>query len=319
MVRSSALAFFVTALAACSDGETSDPSGSRPSKEKKDDAGSVPNDPGGFGAVDAGTVDAGDENGCSEAAKLVYVVGYEDRGLYSFAPDKLAFKRIGTVSCTKDPKNLPRSMAVDRKGIAWINHLDGRIYKVDTKDASCVDSGYEAPSSAWRTVNMGFASNSPGSSDETLYVVNAGLGTRGLAKIDPNTLKLTPIGDFSGELAGIAGELTGTGSARLFGFFKTMGQMTFSELDPKNAASIGQNVKVQGTLVTPSTAPGYAFSFWGGDFWFYVATSEHPASKVIRYKASGDKSQAVVLDDVGGFQIVGAGVSTCAPTTPTVK
>jgi hypothetical protein len=260
------------------------------------------------------------QSDCSEAAKLVYVVSYEERDLYSFNPAALEFKRIGTLDCAGNPSILPRSMAVDRQGVAWINHTDGRIYKVDTKDASCVDSGFEPPSADWAFLNMGFSSDAAGSSAETLYVVSAlnkSVSTdpeppHRLGKIDTTTLKLTEIGDFSGELKGVRGELTGTGSGKLFGFFRTPLRMTFSELDPKTAASIGELVPVLDT----NDQGAYAFSFWGGDLWFYSTPTTDAPSQVIQYKVSGDKSQTVVLGDVGGFQIVGAGVSTCAPTTP---
>src|SRR5262245_59158675 len=41
---------------------------------------------------------AADLADCNDAAKLVYVVS-EDKVLYSFAPDKLLFTKIGTLGC----------------------------------------------------------------------------------------------------------------------------------------------------------------------------------------------------------------------------
>jgi hypothetical protein len=64
-----------------------------------------------------------------------------------------------------------------------------------------------------------------------------------------------------------------------------------------------------------STGGAFAFSFWGGDFWFYTATESTP-SKVTRLETSGYNSLTTAKDNVGNFRIVGAGVSTCAPTAP---
>jgi hypothetical protein len=77
-------------------------------------------------------------------------------------------------------------------------------------------------------------------------------------------------------------------------------------------------IDVLGTEQTNAGLVDSAFSYWGGDFWFYYSSNRAP-SQVIRYKAATDKTQDVVLNDVGGFKITGAGVSTCAPTVPVVK
>ncbi len=52
-----------------------------------------------------------------------------------------------------------------------------------------------------------------------------------------------------------------------------------------------------------------------GDFWFYTAVQ--PAYTVLTPKQSStDGNLSTVKQDIGGFRIVGAGVSACAPTTP---
>ena len=53
---------------------------------------------------------------------------------------------------------------------------------------------------------------------------------------------------------------------------------------------------------------------WGGDFWFYTQ-GNGVGSTVTHYKYATDKSYVNAVADTG-FVIVGAGVSTCAPTTP---
>ena len=64
-----------------------------------------------------------------------------------------------------------------------------------------------------------------------------------------------------------------------------------------------------------NTGDAWAFSFWGGDFWFYTSPEPVP-SVVTRKQTSTDGNISTAKQDVGGFRIVGAGVSTCAPTTP---
>jgi hypothetical protein len=275
----------------------------------------TPNGGGGPGPVDPIVVvpDGGapTTGGCSEAAKLVYVI--TDTGaLYSFKPDTLVFTSIGTVKCANDGGGY-NSMAVDRSGTAWVNAQSGALFKVSTTDASCKPTSYVAETGPFKTFGMAFSSNSVGSNDETLYVAsNAGIASgNGLASIDTTTFKLKRIGDYGGAVSGQSAELTGTGDAKLFGFFTTA------------PARLGEITKATGVTPTTramdgvSTGSAFAFSFWGGDFWFYTAQAVGTSS-VTRLKQATDKSISVVKANLG-FKIVGAGVSTCAPTSPPVN
>jgi hypothetical protein len=248
-------------------------------------------------------------DGCSDAAKLVYVVS-EENALYSFQPDKGTFTLIGTLDCPSLAS--PNSMAVDRSGTAWVNYSDGSLFKVSTANASCTATTFEPGQSGFVKFGMAFATNGPNTEDETLYVcgITGQNGGKGLAKIDLGTMKLTTIGDFSGNLRSLGAELTGTGDGRLFGFFTTSPNATLAQIAEADAATSG-NVDLNGV----QTGNAWAFSFWGGDFWFYTSTGFEP-STVTRLRASSDNQIAVAKADVGGFRIVGAGVSTCAPTTP---
>ena len=142
-----------------------------------------------------------------------------------------------------------------------------------------------------------------GNVDATPTTPSSGLG---LARIDEKKTKLSPIGDFTGSVASHAAELTGTGDGKLWGFFTT---------SPASLAAIdmatGETPKVQ-SLAGVDTGIGWAFSFWGGDFWFYTGTT---TSSVTRLQPKKNNALNVVIDDVG-FLIVGAGVSTCAPLEP---
>ncbi len=283
-----------------------------------------PNNPNGTGGGGGGNGNGGGLGGsggpagdggatstdCSDAAKLVYVVSAEN-DLYSFAPADSKFTKIGTLDCSAGSAS-PNSMAVDRSGTAWVNFDDGNLFKVSTADAHCTSTAFKPNQHGFMKFGMAFSSNSAGSTDESLFVVGLnGLGTgQGLAKIDLATMALDLVGDFSGSLKGKGAELTGTGDGKLFGFFTTNPSATLAEIT-KGTGQTPTPISLKGV----NTGLAWAFSFWGGDFWYYTSDGISP-STVTRQKTSADGSIAVSVDDVGGFRIVGAGVSTCAPTKP---
>lgn len=250
-------------------------------------------------------------DGCSDAARMVYVLSAEYE-LYRFEPDRLAFTKLGQLSCPSMGAT-PNSMAIDRSGTAWVNYSDGSLFKVSTKDASCEATKFQAGQSGIVKFGMAFASNAAGSQEETLFVSGIqdslmGDGGKGLAKVDLGTMTLTPISDYSGELAHMGAELTGTGDGRLYGFFTTFPNATLATIE-KSSATTSNIHDLDGVY----TGNAWAFSFWGGDFWFYTSTGTEP-SKVTRLHTQTNQLE-VVLEDAGGFRIVGAGVSTCAPLT----
>lgn len=267
---------------------------------------------------------------CAEGAGLVYVVSATGE-LYSFRPDVLKFRRIGPLRCPAPPGVRPNSMAVDRSGTAWLNYGDGSLFRASTRDASCEPTPYEPGQHRFGRVGMAFASTGPNLMQETLFVWGGaiwrgGLGVQvgpigprtsrrlgprsglGLARIDRDTLHLVPIGDDRGRLSLLQAELTGTGDGRLYGFFSTR-PATLAEIDVATGATRAARV-----LASVSTGRAWAFSFWGGDFWFYWAPYDS-TSNVSRLRGT-DGALHEVLSDIG-FRIVGAGVSTCAPTGPT--
>ena len=266
---------------------------------------------GGFGGTTTSSSSSGGApSTCATATTFVYVVS-NDNELYRFEPDKKMFTLIGKLSCPSGFGATPNSMAVDRSGTAWVNFSDGTLYAVSTTDASCKSTTFEPLQHGFQRFGMAFATNGANTDQETLYVVGIeDLATgKGLAKIDLTTMTLTPIGDFSGSLKGQGAELTGTGDGRLYGFFTTQPNATLAQIDTGSGAT--SNVSV---LDGVATGIAWAFSFWGGDFWFY--TSQGEPSKVTRKAASADGSLSTAVASVGDFQIVGAGVSTCAPITP---
>jgi hypothetical protein len=239
---------------------------------------------------------------CSEAAKLIYIIG-QGNNLYSFNPPTLEVKSIGVLNCPQTNGATPFSMAVDRTGFAWILFNDGRIYHVDVTNATCGATNYQSGQQGWLTFGMGFVSNSAGSTDETLYV--AGYYGEGIAKIDTEALSLSVVAPY--DAINSAAELTGSGEGRLYGFFQGS-PIIIAEIDKTNGHIISQAPQP-----TINIGGGWAFAFWGGDFYLFTSPN-FGNSQIDRYRPS-DGTTTTVLTNLGD-NIVGAGVSTCAPTEP---
>ncbi len=266
-------------------------------------------DGGGFKTDGGGGGDGGAQDNCSDAAKLVYVVSAQN-DLYSFNPASLTFVKIGTLDCPT--LSSPNSMAVDRDARAYVNMSDGSLFTVDTSNAHCTATGYQVGQLSRRIRGMGFATDTGGGTSETLYTCtadDANFTGGGLAKISLPSYKLSLLGDYTSGLGGNECELTGTGDARLFGFFAILDPPKLAEMNESSGATPSPV-----DLTQVGTSSSYAFSFWGGDFWFYTAPG-FGNSHVTRYKYATDKSFSVVVQDTG-MTIVGAGVSTCAPLQP---
>lgn len=159
---------------------------------------------------------------------------------------------------------------------------------------------------------MGFSVNAGSTDQETLFMVSQGSSpsTGGISRVDFAQEKLVLIGDLP-EPTGL--ELTGTGDGRLYGFL-IASPLAIARIDK---ATIAYSGRVPLPTVEKPTPPMYAFSFWGGDFYLYTATntSSVDTSNVARYRPSDGSVDTAYMTDVG-FHIVGAGVSTCAPTSP---
>jgi hypothetical protein len=252
---------------------------------------------------------------CSVESQFVYVLSDENE-LYSFDPPAKVFKKIGTLGCNTTMS--PNSMAIDRNAVAWVNYVggglgsdtSGAIYKVSTKDASCEPSPAVVLPSKWYRVGMGFSTNGVGDTGETLFVTGTGTigagDSPGLGWIDMSSMALQPVANFSpAAFKGQSTELTGTGDARLFGYFTTT-PVQVGEINKKTGAVT--NTKVISGLATPSA---WAFSFWGGDFYLYAAATGSN-SNVTHYSPKDGSVDNKYMTNIG-FRIVGAGVSTCAP------
>ena len=243
---------------------------------------------------------------CDERAKLVYVVDQDNR-LSSFKPDLLQFKDIGILRCPAEPEATPFSMAVDRTATAWVLYSSGELFRVDTTNAKCQATKYLPGQNGFDNFGMGFAANTAGGNDETLFISGTGFGGLSdgeLGTLNVQTLKTAKLGVLMGSP-----ELTGTGDANLWGFFPDDVAPRVAQLDKKSARELKKY-----PLNKISGAPSaWAFAFWGGDFWIFLKRVNDPSTQVHRLKQNSAFSTPLPNT---GRTIVGAGVSTCAPIQP---
>lgn len=245
---------------------------------------------------------------CSDQTGAIYTLD-ADNSLYRFDPPTLDFTLIGVLDCPSVAAS-PYSMAVARDGTAWTVFTDGTLYKVDTTNAHCTSTSFVPGQSGWTTFGMGFSTDTPGGTSETLYISEAKYDasvttTKGLGKIDLQTMTLTPIGMY--DKVDARAELTGSGDARLFGAFEGT-PYDLVEID-KGSAQIKSQAP-QNSINYPPDTSNFAFAFWGGDFYLFVGPGT--STDVFHYKPSDGTTTKVKSVS---YEIVGAGVSTCAPLT----
>jgi hypothetical protein len=261
------------------------------------------------------------EGECPTGTELIYVVDMDDN-LWSFDPrdDLNEFTLLGRLDCPAGPSwpgygstvSGPFSMSVDRTGRAWVLYTSGEIFFVNIYTLDCESSPFVPGSSGLELFCMGFVSDSEGSDSETLFVAG-GLAsqfqsaTPTLAMIERATAGLTTIGPLG---TGIYWpEFTGTGAAELFGYIPGA-NATVTRFDKETGA-----VSDQWVLPPWSAEVGaYAFAHWGGRFYIFASSTDGltQATTVRRFDPLTGDTQ-IVVPSVPQI-IVGAGVSTCAPT-----
>lgn len=267
------------------------------------------------------------KNTCTaDGVDLVYVVD-EANHFMSFDPRKLPqdpFTIIGTLSCPTTgasiqvPANgvMPFSMSVDRDGRAWVEYTTGELFNVSLQTAACTPSGYTARAGGMDLFGMGFVSDAPGSDQETLFLAGGGRSAEPngkLAHVDTHNMMYTPVqaGTLT-EPSDFSPELTGTGTAQLYGFFPVTsgGNAYVQEIDKTSGAPIGPKHDL-GPL---GTVRDWAFAQWGNKF--YVFTTVQNGAGFVSTVNSIDKATGTVKVEVASspYQVDGAGVSTCAPS-----
>lgn len=271
------------------------------------------NDGGTFGETGLGE-GGGGPPACAAGTESIYAVD-RDNILYRFDPTaspQQAFEVVGPLGCTPDGPT-PYDMTVARDGYAHVLYgsygafsTEAYTFRVDVNDGACDGFSWVQTGSAdfWM-FSMGFVSDAPGSSTETLYLVDNDATPARLAYVDKDTGMIVPVGTLPSE-----GDFLGTGDAELWGFFPELNPPAVMRIDKANGETL-ETIPADGLPAITGGGFAYAFAFWGGSFYiFYVIDGIHGSTNV--WKLDMDGTLTLHMPDTG-LRIVGAGVSTCVP------
>ncbi len=242
---------------------------------------------------------------CSELAKFVYLVD-SDNSFYRFYPPDKQFELVGRINC-RAGGGTPFSMSVARDGTAYVLHsglLGGcsGIFPVSIVDATCgLRTGFTCGTQGFDTFGMGFVTQSKGSIAEDLFIGS----TSRLATLDTGDWSVAVIGPLNGNP-----EFTGNALGELWGFFPSTQTPKVAQLD----GNTGQLTTQWPLPGLSNDASAWAFAFWGGSFYIFYQAGFDASTNV--YKVTDGVMESYMMNT--GTRIVGAGVSTCAPTVPIV-
>ncbi len=257
------------------------------------------------GGGDGGTGDGNNVDTCSDASKLVYVVD-SNNTLSKFDPMTKTFTDLGTLTCPAGFLATPFSMSIDRDTNAWVLYSDSKLYKVNTTNLMCTATSWSTQLGLAQ-FGMGFSTEVAGGTVDTLFVAGGSgptVPSSTLATLSTTNMTAMRRGDVVGWP-----ELTGTGNAELWGFFPSAGGARIEKLD-KSTGSALMTFNLPQTLAGEPMA--WAFAAWGGDFWIFLMKGNETQTTV--YQVGGTTGQIKGMTSAPGRRIVGAGVSTCAPT-----
>lgn len=275
----------------------------------------------------------GTTDNCPPEAKLVYTID-RNRVFSSFQPNQKdvtmsTFTTIATLNCPTKILGGPFSMSVDRSGTAWVEYVatsgltgtykGSEIFKVSTKDGTCTATNFVSGQQGMQTFGMGFVANAPMSNQETLFIGGGpAADASGMSSATYlGTFDTTSLMIAKGQSINGRPELTGTGDAKLWGFFPDANMPRISQLDKAAAAPGAMVANVESNTIMLQNLRGmptaWAFAFWGGDFWVFLEKDLEQTTTVYHVKGSDG---SVTSWTTPNLSIVGAGVSTCAPTVP---
>lgn len=250
--------------------------------------------------VDTGEVeDPPPEDDCAVTDDLIYVLSRDDSRLYTFDPVSQRFGDLGVIHC--GTSQTPGSMAVSRDGVAYVRYADNSVFAVDLATLGCSATAYADRSTHFDSFGMGYATDSAETWRDQLYVANEGA----LGVLDTDTWSVTKLGSMPSQ-----SELTGNAAGELWAMLPLEHPAQLVQLDRDSAATL-KTLKLS-RFPDPGNIDAFAFATWGGAFYLFVREYGMGSSTDV-YEVDATGTMTKVLEHVG-FDVVGAGVSTCAPT-----
>ncbi len=297
MVRTTTLAFLIATLGGCSN-EWGMEAFNTPAEAPgtTDEPGLDGSEP---GDTDPGEPDEHQdppaEDDCDHTSDLIYVIDRADEALYLFDPVDQSFDLVGELDCTM--WGTPGSMAVSRDGYAYIRYSDNAIYAVDLATMDCAPTSFSAGLGSF---GMGYATDEAGTWRDELYIANGDT----LATMDTGSWGASLVGGMASQ-----SELTGNANGELWAFLPLESPAELVQLD-KTSGTVLATHRLNG-FPHAGNIDTFAFATWGGDFWLFVR-SYGMGNSTDLYRVDASGNLALVAADTG-MDVVGAGVSTCAP------
>lgn len=201
-------------------------------------------------------------------------------------------------------------MAVGRDGYAYVLYVGALlgacigINQVDIETGACVGLiPFTCNTSGFDTFGMGYVTDNADTTAEKLYIGNAALPAQ-LATLDVTNGEVSVIG----SLASAGPEFTGNALGELWGFFPSAATPTIAQIDKATGQMVSGETYPLSTLSNDANA--WAFAHWGGAYYVFYKTFTDGSTNVYKFQ---DGALTTHFANTGKY-IVGAGVSTCAPT-----
>ena len=256
-----------------------------------------------------GKCDAGEcyDDNCPKDAQFIYLVdtSYQLIKFDPGAPKGQNLTVLFQLKCS-DSYSRPFSMAVDREANAWVLYNDSTLYKIKISDPHCERiTNFQQNGSGLSTFGMAFSLDTVGGTTDSLFIGNMSSSGR-FGRIDTSNMSYTPLAMFPFNYEK-SPELTGTGLAKLYSFSPGQNQQHISEIDKKTGA-VAIDYQLPGV---GGNVGAWAFAHWGG--YFFTFETVDGDNRIYRYDIETNQFELFLSNT--DFRVVGAGVSTCAPTT----
>ncbi|MBQ9243502.1 MAG: hypothetical protein IJ165_09850 [Proteobacteria bacterium] len=254
--------------------------------------------------------DCPEENNCALDAQFIYLVD-DSYNLIKFNPGSPTEDYLSILFSLRNchTSATPFSMAVDRDANAWVLYQDSTLVKVNIATQACTYvTQFNANGSGLSLFGMAFSLDAIGAKTDTLFIGDqATYGNFG--KIDTAAMTYTRLATFPNYYEKTP-ELTGTGHAKLYAFAPGIYTQHISEID-----------KATGNVITDYQVPGagnsinaWAFAHWGGYYFMFETVGSN--NKILRFDPNTQQTDTFM--EYTPYRVVGAGVSTCAPTVPVI-